>query len=106
MDQGLLDLGFLELDVLPDDRIVLRLGHLVRHRTAVLRGHVEGTGVSRGQQLDLDRRSFRHGGFASDKNEAADAEGPRRNLARNYKSRPKSQPRFGLKTNLSRETTT
>src|SRR5690606_27427368 len=68
----LLDLGFLELDVLPGDRIVLRLGHLVGHRAAVLRRHIEETGVSRRQQLDLDGRSFRHGGSAFEKNEAVD----------------------------------
>ena len=103
---SLLDLRFLEFDMLLGDRIVLGLGHLVGHGAAVLRGDVEEAGVSRRQQLDLDGRSFRHGGSASDKNEAADAEGPRRNLARNYKSRPKSQPRFGLKTTRQMETRT
>jgi hypothetical protein len=66
-DQELLDLGFLEFDVLPGNRIVLRLGHLVGHRTAVLRRDVEEAGVSRRQQLDLDGRSFRHGRSASKK---------------------------------------
>src|SRR5690606_21271225 len=60
-DQVLLDLGFLELDVLLGNRVVLGLGHLVGERTAVLLRHVEETGVSRRQQLDLDGRSFRHG---------------------------------------------
>ena len=60
-DQGLLDLGFLELDVLLDDRIILRLGHLVGHGTAVLGRHVEETRVGRREQLDLDGRCFRHG---------------------------------------------
>jgi hypothetical protein len=66
-DQGLLDLGFLELDMLLGNRVVLGLRHLVRHRTAVLRRDVEETGVSRRQQLDLDGRSFRHGRSASEK---------------------------------------
>jgi hypothetical protein len=66
-DQVLLDLGFLELDMLLGNRVILGLGHLVRERTAVLRGDVEETGVSRRQQLDLDGRSFRHGCSASKK---------------------------------------
>ena len=57
----LLDLGFLELDVLARDRVVLGLGHLFRHRAAVLLRYVEETGVSRREQLDLDGRCFRHG---------------------------------------------
>jgi hypothetical protein len=72
-DQELLDLGFLEFDVLLGDRIILGLRHLVRHGTAVLRGDVEETCVSRRQQLDLDGRSFRHSGSASKKNEAVGA---------------------------------
>ena len=60
-NQDLLDLGFLEFDVLLRDRIVLGLGHLIRHRAAVLRGDVEEAGVSRREQLDLDGRCFRHG---------------------------------------------
>lgn len=63
----LLDLGFLELDMLASDRVVLRLRHLVRERTAVLRRHVEETCIGRRQQLDLDGRSFRHGLPASNK---------------------------------------
>ena len=60
-DQELLDLGFLEFYVLAYNRVVLRLRHLVRERTAVLGGDVEGTGVGCRQQLDLDCCSFRHG---------------------------------------------
>src|SRR5690606_15019927 len=56
----LLDLGFLELDVLARDRIVLALGQLVGHRAAVLLGDVEEAGVGRRQKLDLDGRSLGH----------------------------------------------
>jgi hypothetical protein len=59
--QELLDLGFLKLDMLLSNRVILGLGHLVRHRAAVLRGDVEETRISRRQQLDLDGRSFCHG---------------------------------------------
>jgi len=105
-DQILLDLGFLEFDVLPGNRIVLRLGHLVCHRTAVLRGYVEETGISRRQQLDLDGRSFCHGLSAFKKSGAADADGRRRNLGRNYKSRSECQPCFVGKNHRAPETTT
>lgn len=57
----LLDLRFLEFNVLAYDWIVLCLRHLVRERTAVLGGDVESTGVGCRQQLDLDCCSFRHG---------------------------------------------
>jgi hypothetical protein len=105
-DQILLDLGFLEFDVLPGNRIVLRLGHLVCHRTAVLRGYVEETGISRRQQLDLDGRSFCHGLSAFKKSGAADADGRRRNLGRNYKSRSECQPCFVGKNHRAPETIT
>lgn len=61
MDRRLLDLRFLEFNVLAYDWIVLCLRHLVRECTAVLCGDVESTGVGRRQQLDLDCCSFRHG---------------------------------------------
>ena len=57
----LLDLGFLELDVLACNRVVLGLLHLVRHRTAVLCRDVEEARVGRRQKLDLDGCCFRHG---------------------------------------------
>jgi hypothetical protein len=60
-DQELLDLGFLELDMLAHDGVILGLGHLVRKRTAVLRGDIERACVSRRKKLDLDRGRFRHG---------------------------------------------
>jgi len=47
--------------MLLSNRVVLGLGHLVRHRTAVLRRDVEEAGVGRRQQLDLDCGSLSHG---------------------------------------------
>jgi hypothetical protein len=57
----LLDLRFLEFDVLPGDRVVLGLRHLFRHRTAVLGRDVEETRVGCRKQLDLDGSGFCHG---------------------------------------------
>jgi len=57
----LLDLGFLEFDVLLGDRVVLAERQLVGLGTAVLAGHVEETGVGGRQKLDLDVCGFGHG---------------------------------------------
>ena len=57
------------------NRVVLRLRHLVRHRTAVLRGDVEETGVGCRQQLDLDCCSLGHGRPAFKKMKAVEAGG-------------------------------
>jgi hypothetical protein len=97
-DQELLDLGFLEFNVLAYNRVILRLRHLVRERTAVLGGDVEGTGVGCRQQLDLDCCSFRHGRPAFKQKRSRRRFSPRLNLARNYVSRLKSQVCFALKT--------
>jgi hypothetical protein len=94
----LLDLGFLEFNVLAYNRVILRLRHLVRERTAVLGGDVEGTGVGCRQQLDLDCCSFRHGRPAFKQKRSRRRFSPRLNLARNYVSRLKSQVCFALKT--------
>ncbi|CUX18282.1 hypothetical protein AGR8A_Cc40352 [Agrobacterium fabrum str. J-07] len=94
----LLDLGFLEFNVLAYNRVILRLRHLVRERTAVLGGDVEGTGVGCRQQLDLDCCSFRHGRPAFKQMRSRRRFSPRLNLARNYVSRPKSQACFARKT--------
>jgi len=59
-ENELLDLRFLELDVLARNRVVLGLCHLFRHRAAVLLRYVEEAGVSGRQKLDLDRRSLGH----------------------------------------------
>jgi hypothetical protein len=94
----LLDFGFLEFNVLAYNRVILRLRHLVRERTAVLGGDVEGTGVGCRQQLDLDCCSFRHGRPAFKQKRSRRRFSPRLNLARNYVSRPKSQACFARKT--------
>src|SRR6185312_14343255 len=56
----LLDLGFLELDMLLGDRIVFAEGQLFRLGAAVLAGHVEEAGVGGRQKLDLDVCGFGH----------------------------------------------
>jgi hypothetical protein len=58
---GLLDLGFLELDVLARDRIVFLLDQLVGHGARVLLGDVIEAGVRGGDELDLDGDRFGHG---------------------------------------------
>jgi hypothetical protein len=61
MIKTLLDLGFLEIDVLPRNRVVLAERQLVGLGTAVLAGDVEEARVGRGQKLDLDVCGFCHG---------------------------------------------
>ena len=56
----LLDLRFLELDVLLGNRIVLPERQLFGLRAAVLARHVEEAGVGSGKKLDLDVRGFCH----------------------------------------------
>src|SRR5690606_16933736 len=56
----LLDLGFLELDVLLGDRVVLAERQLVGLRAAVLARHVEETGIGGRQKLDLEFCSLGH----------------------------------------------
>src|SRR3954464_13196823 len=58
---GLLDLGFLELDVLARDRIVFLLDQLVGHGARVLLGDVIEARVRGGDELDLDGDRFGHG---------------------------------------------
>jgi len=58
-----LDLGFLELDVLAHDRVILPLDHLLGHVAGVLLRHVEETGIGGGDQPDLDGCGLRHGVF-------------------------------------------
>ena len=90
--------------MLLSNRVILRLRHLVRHRTAILRRDVEETGVGCRQQLDLDCCSLGHGRPAFKKMKAVEAGwAPRQILARNYESRPKSQVRFRTNINLMPE---
>src|SRR5687768_15162137 len=51
---GLLDLRFLELDVLARDRVVLAEAHLLGLVPRVLLGHIEEARVGRADELDLD----------------------------------------------------
>jgi hypothetical protein len=50
---GLLDLGFLEVDVFAHDRIIFPNRHFFGHGAAVLFGHIEKAGVCRREQFDL-----------------------------------------------------
>src|SRR5690606_1238301 len=56
----LLDLGFLEFDVLTHDGIVLLEAQLLRTGPRVLLGDVEVAGASRREQLDFLRDWLRH----------------------------------------------
>lgn len=56
----LLDLGFLELDVLAHNRIILLERELLGLGAAVLARHIKEAGVGGGEQLDLDIRGFGH----------------------------------------------
>ena len=64
---GLLDLGFLELDMLARDRIVLAEAHLLGRVARVLFGHLEETGAGGRQQFDLldDRLGHVRGSLCS-----------------------------------------
>ena len=56
----LFDLGFLEFDVLADDRIVFLERQLFRLGAGVFLGHIEIARVRRRQKLDLDHCGLRH----------------------------------------------
>ena len=58
--RSLLDLGFLEFDVLARDRVVLLLDQLVGHGARILLGDVIEAGIRRGNELDLDGDRFGH----------------------------------------------
>src|SRR5690606_34906998 len=57
---SLLDLAFLELDVLLRNRVVLAEGQLLGLVPRVLLGHVEEAGVGGRVEPDLDRCGLRH----------------------------------------------
>ena len=59
-ETALLDLGFLELDVLARDGIVFGESELLRLGAGVLLGDVEKAGVGARQQLDLDGGGLGH----------------------------------------------
>src|SRR5436305_3673306 len=58
--RGLLDLGFLELDVLADLRVVLPQGELLGRAARVLLGRVEVPGAGRAHELDQHRSGLGH----------------------------------------------
>ena len=60
---GLLDFGFLELDMLAHDGIIFAERHLFGDVPWIFLGHVEKARVSGAEQLDLDRGWLRHGPF-------------------------------------------
>ena len=51
---GLFDLGFLEINMLAHDRVILLHIHLLGHRTAVLLGDIEEAGIGGRQKFDFD----------------------------------------------------
>ena len=60
---GLLDFGFLELDMLAHDGVIFAERHLFRDVARIFLGHVEEARVSGAEQLDLDSGWLRHGPF-------------------------------------------
>jgi hypothetical protein len=56
----LLDLAFLELDMLAHDGIIFLHDHFLRHVAGVFLGHVKIAGVCRRIEADLDGGGFRH----------------------------------------------
>src|SRR5688572_3110705 len=58
----LLNLRFLEVDMLAHDRVVLAHGHLLGLVARVLFGHIEEAGVGGADELDLDGCRLGHGG--------------------------------------------
>src|SRR5688572_15059776 len=60
---ALLNFGFLELDVLARDRVVLLEDHLLGLVARILLGHIEKAGVSRTDELDLDGCRLGHREF-------------------------------------------
>src|SRR3954452_25577383 len=58
--RGLLDLGFLELDVLADLRVVLPQGELLGRAARILLGRVEVPGAGRAHELDQHRSGLGH----------------------------------------------
>jgi hypothetical protein len=59
---GLLDLRFLEIDMLARNRIIFAHCHLLGHCPGILLGNVEEAGIGSGNQLDLDGNGLGHGG--------------------------------------------
>ncbi len=89
--RGLLDLGFLERNVLASDRVVLLQLKLAGRRAGVLLGDVEVSGVRGGDQPDLDGVVLSH-------DRVPDASHPRvRRRAGTWSRRaPRSSPAFAV----------
>jgi hypothetical protein len=60
---GLLDFGFLELNMLAHDGVIFAERHLFGDVARIFLGHVEKARVSSAEQLNLDRGWLRHGPF-------------------------------------------
>jgi hypothetical protein len=88
----LLDLRFLELDVLARDRVVLLENQLFCRRARVLLRHVEEAGAGGRQELDLLRYGLSHGEEPSKNNEFAFAREARNILTGGAKSSRPVQP--------------
>src|SRR5690606_23990501 len=65
--EDLLDLAFLELDMLARDRIVFLHRQLVGHGARILLRHVEEARVGGADELDLDGGGLGHGGLLTRK---------------------------------------
>src|SRR6266576_992398 len=63
----LLDLAFLEFDMLAHSGVVFPDGHLVRHGARVLLGDVEKARIGLAVQADLDSGGLRHGSLLKSK---------------------------------------
>src|SRR5690606_3459951 len=71
----LLDLGFLEFDVLADDGVVLLERQLFSLGASVLLGHVEEAGIGSRHELDLDGGGFCHSSRSFTKTKSAASRG-------------------------------
>src|SRR6202046_943389 len=89
----LLDLRFLELDVLARDRIIFLERKLVGLGAGVLLGDVEIAGVGGREQLDLERGGLGHGGASLKRGGAPDAPKKAREGRRPVFRRQNSQAR-------------
>src|SRR5439155_22557472 len=70
---ALLDLRFLELDVLAGDRVVLAKAQLLGLRPRILLGDIEKARVGAADELDLDGCRLGHGSIPIEKRKAAAA---------------------------------
>src|SRR5215471_13907527 len=83
----LLDLGFLELDMLARHGVVFLDRHLLGHGARVLLRHVEIAGVGRRDELDLGRDGLSHGVPASGRRRARRSAASSRTMSKTRKTR-------------------